>query len=117
MQWSPQDNWLDPEEYKYHHSKQGKKCHRGFQLLSCCQNLISLTLLHTTGTSQKQKVSHTTKILETPMSTYRNKRGVRRIVQDSSRRFGLQRTGLTEAFVAVCFDSAHPTYLETICVH
>ena len=57
MQWSPKDNWLDPEEYKYHHSKQSKKCHGGLQLLSCCQNLISLTLLHTTGTSQKQKVS------------------------------------------------------------
>ena len=57
----------------------------------------------------------TTKILETPMSTFRNKCGVRRIVQ-SSRRFGLERTRLTEASVAVCFNSAHPTYLETICV-
>ena len=58
----------------------------------------------------------TTKILETPMSTFRNKCRVRRIVQ-SSRRFGLERTRLTVASVAICFNSAHTTYFETICVH
>ena len=43
--------------------------------------------------------------------------GAQNCTRLSSRRFGLERTKLTEASVAVCFDSAHPTYFETICVH
>ena len=65
------------------------------------------------------KVTDTTKILETSMSTYRNKcwvLGAQNCIRQSSRRFGLERTRLMEASVAVCFDSAHPTYLETIFV-
>ena len=59
-----------------------------------------------------------TKILETPMSIYLQKQvwGAQNCTRQSSRIFGLERTRLTEASVAVCFDSAHPTYLETICV-
>ena len=30
---------------------------------------------------------------------------------------GFVETRLTEASSIVCYDSAHPTYLETICVH
>ena len=43
--------------------------------------------------------------------------GAQNCTRQSSRIFGLERTRLTEASVAVCFDSAHPTYFETICVH
>ena len=42
--------------------------------------------------------------------------GAQNCTRQSSRRFGLERTRLTEASVAVCFDSAHTTYFETICV-
>ena len=35
----------------------------------------------------------------------------------SSNRFDLVDTRLTEASNIVFYDSAHPTYLETICVH
>ena len=42
--------------------------------------------------------------------------GAQNCTGQSSRRFGLERTRLTETSVAVCFDSAHPTYFETICV-
>ena len=37
--------------------------------------------------------------------------------RQNKRRFGLERTKLTEASVTYCLDSAHPTYFETICVH
>ena len=43
--------------------------------------------------------------------------GAQNCTRQSSRRFGLLRNRLTEVSVAVCFDSAHPTYyLGTICV-
>ena len=42
--------------------------------------------------------------------------GAQSCTRQSSRIFGLERTRLTDASVAVCFDSVHPTYLETICV-
>ena len=37
--------------------------------------------LDNTSTEEKRQLAYTTKILETPMSTYRNKCDVRRIVQ------------------------------------
>ena len=37
--------------------------------------------------------------------------------RQNSKRFDLIETRLTEASNFVCFDSAQPTYLETICVH
>ena len=42
--------------------------------------------------------------------------GAQNCTRQSSRRFGLERTRLTEASITVCFDSEHPTYLETLCV-
>ena len=42
--------------------------------------------------------------------------GAQIFTRQSSRRFGLVRTWLTEACSIVFYDSAHPTYLETICV-
>ena len=42
--------------------------------------------------------------------------GAQNCTRKNSRRFGVERIRLTKASVAVCFDSAHPTYLETICV-
>ena len=39
------------------------------------------------------------------------------VLSDERRRFDLVETRLTEASNFVCFDSAHPKYWETICVH
>ena len=57
----------------------------------------------------------TTQILETLMSTNSNKCGVDGFLQGRVAG-GLLRLSLTEAFV-VCYDSAHPKYLETRSVH